>query len=49
LRGEDEPTYTPGSGCEDVVVVVVVVVVNAGEVAMTGDELKKKLYRGHTG
>jgi len=46
LRGKDEPTYTPGSGCEDVVVVVVV---NAGEVAMTEDELKKKLYRGHTG
>jgi len=45
LRGKDEPTYTPGSGCEDVVVVVV----NAGEVAMTGDEFKKKLYHGHTG
>lgn len=44
LQGKDKPTYTPGSGCGDVVVVV-----NAGEVAMTGDKLKKKLYHRHTG
>ena len=37
LQGKDKPTYAPGAGSGDVVVVV-----NAGEVHLTGEKLKKK-------
>ncbi len=44
LQGKDKPTYSPHSDCGDVVVVV-----NAGDVALTGNKLRDKLYRWHTG
>ena len=44
LQGKDKPTYAPGAGSGDVVVVV-----NAGEVHLTGEKLKKKRYHRHTG
>jgi large subunit ribosomal protein L13 len=43
-QGKDKPTYDPSTNCGDVLVVV-----NAGEVALTGNKLKEKLYRRHTG
>jgi large subunit ribosomal protein L13 len=44
LQGKDKPTFSPHSDCGDVVVVV-----NAGAVALTGNKLRDKLYRWHTG
>jgi len=44
LMGKHKPTYTPSVDCGDYVVVK-----NAGDVALTGNKRKAKLYRWHTG
>ena len=44
LRGKHKPTFTPNVDCGDFVIAV-----NAGEVKLTGDKMKDKLYRHHTG
>jgi len=44
LQGKDKPSYNPHSNCGDVVVVV-----NAGDVVLTGNKLRDKLYKRHTG
>lgn len=44
LRGKNKPTYTPNVDCGDHVVVV-----NCAEAVLTGDKLKQKFYRRHSG
>ena len=44
LQGKDKPIFAPHSDCGDVVVVM-----NAGEVALTGNKLRDKVYKRHTG
>jgi large subunit ribosomal protein L13 len=44
LRGKHKPTFTPHEDLGDHVVVV-----NAGKVRLTGNKLKDKIYRHHTG
>lgn len=44
LRGKHKPTYTPNTDCGDFVIVL-----NAGLVKLTGNKLKQKMYRHHTG
>lgn len=44
LQGKDKPTYTPNKEEGDICVVV-----NARHVALTGDKVKTKVYRWHTG
>jgi large subunit ribosomal protein L13 len=44
LRGKHKPTFTPHEDLGDHVVVV-----NAEKVRLTGNKLKDKLYRHHTG
>jgi ribosomal protein L13 len=43
-QGKDKPSYDPSTNCGDVVVVV-----NAGDVALTGNKLRDKIYTRHTG
>lgn len=44
LRGKHKPTFTPNTDCGDFVIVL-----NAGKVRLTGNKLKQKMYRHHTG
>ena len=44
LRGKSKPTFTPHVDTGDHVVVV-----NADKVVLTGDKLRQKLYRRHSG
>lgn len=44
LRGKNKPTFTPSVSMGDVVVVV-----NAEKIVLTGNKLKDKMYRHHTG
>ena len=44
LRGKHKPAYTPHVDCGDNIIVV-----NAGQVAVTGDKLRAKIYYHHTG
>jgi large subunit ribosomal protein L13 len=44
LRGKNKPTFTPSVSMGDFVVVV-----NAEKIVLTGNKLKDKLYRHHTG
>ncbi len=44
LMGKDKINYAPYLDCGDYVVVI-----NAGSVGITGNKLKKKLYRRHSG
>ncbi len=44
LRGKHKPNYTPNTDCGDFVIVL-----NAGRVKLTGNKLKQKMYRYHTG
>ncbi|MEC9488703.1 MAG: 50S ribosomal protein L13 [Halanaerobium sp.] len=44
LRGKHKPTYTPHMDAGDFVIVV-----NADKVKLTGNKLKNKMYRWHTG
>ncbi len=44
LQGKDKPTYDPSTNCGDCVIVT-----NCGEVALTGNKLKDKIYTRHTG
>ena len=44
LRGKHKPTFTPNTDCGDFVIVL-----NAGRVKLTGDKLRQKMYRHHTG
>ena len=44
LRGKHKPAYTPHVDCGDNIIVV-----NAGQVAVTGDKLRDKMYYHHTG
>lgn len=44
LRGKHKPTYTPNIDGGDFVVVI-----NADKVRLTGDKMKRKMYRYHTG
>ena len=44
LRGKHKPTFTPNTDCGDFVIVL-----NAGGVKLTGNKLKQKMYRHHTG
>lgn len=44
LRGKHKPTFTPNADCGDFVIVL-----NAGKVRLTGNKLKQKMYRHHTG
>lgn len=44
LRGKHKPTFTPNTDCGDFVIVL-----NAGRVKLTGNKLKQKMYRHHTG
>lgn len=44
LRGKHKPSFTPNTDCGDFVIVL-----NAGHVKLTGNKLKQKMYRHHTG
>ena len=44
LRGKNKPTFTPSVSMGDFVVVV-----NAEKIVLTGNKLKDKMYRHHTG
>jgi len=44
LRGKNKPTFTPSVSMGDYVVVI-----NAEKIVLTGNKLKDKLYRWHTG
>ena len=44
LRGKHKPTFTPFLDTGDHIIVV-----NAEKVALTGDKLKSKMYRRHSG
>lgn len=44
LRGKDKPTYTPHLDMGDFVIVT-----NAARVKLTGQKLKQKVYRRHSG
>merc|ERR1712164_126609 len=44
LMGKHKPIFDPSVNCADHVVVT-----NASEVVLTGNKLKQKLYRHHTG
>lgn len=44
LRGKHKPTYTPHTDTGDFVIVV-----NAEKIHLTGNKLKQKLYRTHSG
>jgi large subunit ribosomal protein L13 len=44
LRGKHKPDFTPNVDCGDFVVVV-----NAAEAVLTGDKLRQKYYRRHSG
>lgn len=44
LRGKHKPTFTTHVDCGDFVIVV-----NAEKIHMTGNKLKDKMYRHHTG
>ncbi len=44
LRGKHKPTFTPNQDSGDFVVVI-----NAAKVKLTGNKLKDKMYRRHTG
>jgi large subunit ribosomal protein L13 len=44
LRGKNKPTFTPSVSMGDFVVVI-----NAEKIVLTGNKLKDKLYRHHTG
>jgi large subunit ribosomal protein L13 len=44
LRGKHRPTFTPNVDLGDHVVIV-----NAEKIQLTGDKMKTKLYRHHTG
>ncbi|MCC6219952.1 MAG: 50S ribosomal protein L13 [Deltaproteobacteria bacterium] len=44
LRGKDKPTFAPHNDCGDFVVVI-----NAKDIKFTGNKLKSKVYRHHTG
>jgi len=44
LRGKNKPTYTPHVDTGDFVIVL-----NADKVVLTGQKLKQKLYRTHSG
>jgi large subunit ribosomal protein L13 len=43
LRGKHKPTYTPNVDSGDFVIVI-----NASKLKLTGQKMKKKLYRHHT-
>jgi len=43
LRGKGKPSYTPHTDVGDFVVVI-----NAGQVALTGKKMERKLYHHHT-
>jgi len=44
LRGKHKPSFTPNTDCGDFVIVL-----NAGRAKFTGNKLKQKMYRHHTG
>ncbi|MCL1881054.1 MAG: 50S ribosomal protein L13 [Oscillospiraceae bacterium] len=44
LRGKHKPIYAPHCDCGDHVIIV-----NCKDAVLTGDKLKKKFYRWHTG
>ena len=44
LRGKDKPFFTPNADCGDYVIVI-----NAKHVHLTGNKLKDKFFRWHTG
>lgn len=44
LQGKNKPNYAPNLDCGDYVVVI-----NAEKVKVTGDKLKSKIYRKHSG
>lgn len=44
LRGKDKPTFTPHLNLGDHVVII-----NAERIRLTGDKLRQKMYRRHSG
>lgn len=44
LRGKHKPDYTPNVDCGDFVIVI-----NAGKAVLTGNKLRDKYYRRHSG
>ncbi|MDR2615412.1 MAG: 50S ribosomal protein L13 [Oscillospiraceae bacterium] len=44
LRGKHKPDFTPNVDCGDFVIIV-----NAAEAVLTGDKLRQKYYRRHSG
>jgi large subunit ribosomal protein L13 len=44
LRGKHKPTFTPHVDCGDGVIVI-----NAARVKLTGDKLRQKMFRRHSG
>ncbi|MDR0446222.1 MAG: 50S ribosomal protein L13 [Oscillospiraceae bacterium] len=44
LRGKHKPDFTPNTDCGDFVIIV-----NASEAVLTGDKLRQKYYRRHSG
>ena len=44
LRGKNKPTYTPHVDCGDYVIVI-----NAEKITVTGNKMKEKIYKRHTG
>ena len=44
LKGKHKPTYTTNLDCGDYVIVI-----NSDKIVLTGNKLKNKIYRKHTG